>query len=437
MLSVQDFAQHRNSLLENMQDNSVAVIPSSALQQRNRDVDFPLRQDSDFFYLTGFTEDNACLVLIKKKGDTRVELFCQPKIKEQEIWEGIRLGPEAAIEKLAVDEAHPIDDLAETLPKLMDDTDAVYAAWGAKKPWDEKLMGAIERTKLKVRTGITAPTAMLAIEPLLHEMRLIKTDGEIALMSEAAELSAQAHIKAMEAVKPGMPEYQLESIIEHHCAMAGGRTMAYPSIVGSGHNACILHYTENDQTIQEGDLILIDAGCEINHYASDITRTFPATGKFSDEQKALYQIVLDAQLAAIEAVKPGNHFNHPHEAALTVITQGLVDHGLLDGDVEKLIEDEAYKPFYMHKTGHWLGLDVHDVGQYKQDGDWRTLQAGMVLTVEPGIYVAPDEESVDAKWRGIGIRIEDDVLVTADGNRVLTQSVPKSVADIEALMAGQ
>ena len=436
MLSVQDFAQHRNNLLTNMQDNSVAVIPSSALQQRNRDVDFPLRQDSDFFYLTGFTEDNACLVLIKKKGDTRVELFCQPKIKEQEIWEGIRLGPEAAVEKLALDEAHPIDDLAETLPKLMEDTDAVYAAWGAKKPWDEKLIGAIERTKLKVRTGITAPTAMLAIEPLLHEMRLIKTDGEIALMSEAAELSAQAHIKAMEAVKPGMPEYQLESIIEHHCAMAGGRTMAYPSIVGSGDNACILHYTENDQIINEGDLILIDAGCEINHYASDITRTFPATGKFSDEQKALYQIVLDAQLAAIEAVKPGNHFNHPHEAALTVITQGLVDHGLLDGDVEKLIEDEAYKPFYMHKTGHWLGLDVHDVGQYKQDGDWRTLQPGMVLTVEPGIYVAPDEESVDAKWRGIGIRIEDDVLVTAKGNRVLTKSVPKSVADIEALMAG-
>jgi len=436
MLSVQDFAQHRNNLLTNMQDNSVAVIPSSALQQRNRDVDFPLRQDSDFFYLTGFTEDNACLVLIKKKGDTRVELFCQPKIKEQEIWEGIRLGPEAAVEKLALDEAHPIDDLAETLPKLMEDTDAVYAAWGAKKPWDEKLIGAIERTKLKVRTGITAPTAMLAIEPLLHEMRLIKTDGEIALMSEAAELSAQAHIKAMEAVKPGMPEYQLESIIEHHCAMAGGRTMAYPSIVGSGDNACILHYTENDQIINEGDLILIDAGCEINHYASDITRTFPATGKFSDEQKALYQIVLDAQLAAIEAVKPGNHFNHPHEAALTVITQGLVDHGLLDGDVEKLIEDEAYKPFYMHKTGHWLGLDVHDVGQYKQDGDWRTLQPGMVLTVEPGIYVAPDEESVDAKWRGIGIRIEDDVLVTAKGNRVLTKLVPKSVADIEALMAG-
>lgn len=436
MLSIQDFTQHRNNLLEKMQDNSVAVIPSAKLQPRNRDVDFPLRQDSDFFYLTGFTEDNACLVLIKKQSKTKSVLFCQPKIKEQEIWEGIRLGPDAAIETLAVDEAHSVSELSETLPKLMEDTEAVYAAWGTKKTWDKTLIDAIEKTKLKIRMGIRAPTAMLAIEPLLHEMRLIKGEGEITFMDEAAELSAQAHIKAMEAVKPGMQEYQLEAIIEHHCAMAGGRTMAYPSIVGSGDNACILHYTENDQTIKAGDLILIDAGCEIQHYASDITRTFPASGKFSDEQKALYQIVLDAQIAAIDAVKPGNHFNHPHEAALNVITQGLVDQGLLQGDIDTLIEEEAYKPFYMHKTGHWLGLDVHDVGQYKQGGEWRTLEPGMVLTVEPGIYVAPDDTSVDEKWRGIGIRIEDDVLVTEESNRVLTASVPKSIKEIETLMAG-
>ena len=435
MLTVEQFVEHRQRLLDQMQDNSIAVIPSAALQPRNRDVDFPLRQDSDFFYLSGFVEDNACLVLIKKQNQTSVELFCHPKIKEQEIWEGIRLGPEAAVDKLNVSAAHSNDTFDEILPKLMADCDAVYAAWGARKAWDEKLIRAIEQVKLKVRTGITAPTAMLAIEPLLHEQRLIKGDAEIAHMSEAAELSAQAHIKAMQAVKPGMQEFQLQTIIEHHCAMAGGRTMAYPSIVGSGDNACILHYTENDQTIEVGDLILIDAGCEINHYAADITRTFPSSGKFSTEQKALYQVVLDAQFAAIDAVKPGSHFNHPHEAALKTITQGLVDLGLLEGDVDKLIEDEAYKPFYMHKTGHWLGLDVHDVGQYKQDGEWRTLQAGMVLTVEPGLYVAPDEDSVDAKWRGIGIRIEDDVLVTESGNQVLTASVPKSVSDIEALMA--
>lgn len=435
MLTVKQFAEHRQRLLEQMQDNSIAVIPSAALQPRNRDVDFPLRQNSDFFYLSGFTEDNACLVLIKKQAVLRAELFCYPKIKEQEIWEGIRLGPEAAVDALQMDAAHSHNEFEETLPKLMEDCDAVYAAWGSQKAWDEKLIRAIEKVKLKVRTGVTAPTAMLAIEPLLHEQRLIKGEAEIAHMSEAAELSAQGHIKAMEAVQPGMKEYQLQTIIEHHCAMAGGRTMAYPSIVGSGDNACILHYTENDQVIEDGDLILIDAGCEMNHYAADITRTFPASGRFSEEQKALYQIVLDAQLAAIDAVKPGNHFNHPHEAALNVITQGLLDLGLLTGDVDKLIEDEAYKPFYMHKTGHWLGLDVHDVGQYKQDGEWRTLQAGMVLTVEPGLYVAPDEASVDEKWRGIGIRIEDDVLVTADGNKVLTASVPKSVEDIEALMA--
>jgi len=435
MLTVNDFVQHRQTLLSQMQDNSVAIIPSASFQPRNRDVDFPLRQDSDFFYLTGFTEDNACLVLSKKQGELTTVLFCQPKIKEQEIWEGIRLGPDAAVQTLAVDEAQSIEELDTKLPELMADTEAVYAAWGSKKPWDERLIQAIEKVKMKVRTGVTAPTAMLAIEPLLHEMRLIKGAAEIAHMSEAAELSAQAHIKAMQAVKPGMMEYQLEAIIQHHCAMAGGRFVAYPSIVGSGDNACILHYTENSQEIKDGDLILIDAGCEINHYASDITRTFPANGKFSDEQKALYQIVLDAQFAAIDAVKPGNHFNHPHEAALRVITQGLVDLGLLSGDVDKLIEDEAYKPFYMHKTGHWLGLDVHDVGQYKQQGEWRTLRAGMVLTVEPGLYVAPDEESVDAKWRGIGIRIEDDVLVTADGHTVLTASVPKTVADIEKLMA--
>jgi Xaa-Pro aminopeptidase len=274
---------------------------------------------------------------------------------------------------------------------------------------------------------------MLAIEPLLHELRLIKSDAEIALMKAAAELSAQAHINAMEAVTPGMYEYQLEGLMRNHCAQNGSRFDAYTSFVGSGHNACILHYNDNNQKINNGDLVLIDAGCEINHYASDITRTFPANGKFSDEQKALYQLVLDSQLAAIAEVKPGNTFNDPHVAALKVLTQGLVNLGLLTGDVATLIEKEAYKPFYMHKTGHWIGLDVHDVGAYKIKGEWRELKPGMVLTVEPGLYVAPDETSVDEKWRGIGIRIEDDILVTETGHQVLSESVPKSVAAVEAL----
>lgn len=434
-----NFAANRNALFESMENNSIAVIPSAALHVRNRDAEFPFRQSSDFFYLTGFTEDNACLVLVKKLDATSNEiqtqsiLFCQPKVKEMEIWTGYRLGPEAAIENLSMDTAVSIEELDKQLPDLMSDTEIVYGLWGSEKDWDQSLIATIEKVKLKARTGVSAPTGMLAVEPLLHELRLIKSDAEIAIMKSAADLSAAAHIKAMEAVKPGMYEYQLEGLIRNHCAQQGSRFDAYSSIVGSGENACILHYTANDQEIQNGDLILIDAGCEINHYASDITRTFPANGKFSDEQKALYQLVLDAQLAAIDAVKPGNTFNHPHEAALLVLTQGLVELGLLTGDVNELIEKEAYKPFYMHKTGHWLGLDVHDVGAYKIKGKWRELKPGMVLTVEPGLYVAPDEMSVDEKWRGIGIRIEDDILVTDTGHQVLSENVPKSVAEVEAL----
>ncbi len=434
-----NFKLHRDTLLQNMAMDSVAIIPSAALQTRNRDAEFPFRQDSDFFYLTGFTEDEAVLVLRKTSSSssfkTEVILFCQPKVKEMEIWTGFRLGPDAAVDTLKMDVAFSIEELKKRLPDFMADTQTVYALWGASKAWDATFIEAREKVKLKVRTGVTAPTDLLALEPLLHEQRLIKSEGEIALMRQAAQISAKAHIKAMQLVKPGMFEYMLEGEIRHHCAMQGSRFDAYSSIVGSGENACILHYTHNDAPIKDGDLILIDAGCEINHYASDITRSFPANGKYSTEQKALYQVVLDAQLAAIETIKPGSTFNAPHEAALQVITQGLVDLGLLKGDVKELIKSEAYKPFYMHKTGHWLGLDVHDVGSYKIKGEWRPLEVGMMLTVEPGIYVAVDEVSVDEKWRGIGIRIEDDVLVTDTGHDVLSKDVPKSISDIEALMS--
>ena len=431
-----NFIQHSDALFNKMADNSIAVVPSADIHLRNRDADYAFRQSSDLFYLTGFIEDSACLVLQKKAGVCSRILFCQPKVKEMEIWTGYRLGPDAAIDKLSLTDAFSIKDLGTKLPELMSDCDQVYAAWGSDKAWDARLIDAIEKVKLKARTGVQAPTAMQAIEPLLHELRLIKDDAEIETMARAASISAHAHMAAMKQVKPGMFEYQLEGTIRHYCSDQGSRFDAYTSIVGAGENACILHYTHNDQQIKDGDLILIDAGCELNHYASDITRTFPANGRFSPEQKALYQVVLDAQFAAIAQVKPGNHFNHPHEAALQVLTQGLVDLGLLSGDVDKLIKEEAFKPFYMHRTSHWLGLDVHDVGAYKIDGQWRELQAGMVLTIEPGLYIAPDDETVDAKWRGIGIRIEDDVLVTQDGHRVLSEEAPKTVADIEALMAG-
>jgi Xaa-Pro aminopeptidase len=436
-MSEVNFGLNRQALLQNMANNSVAIIPSAALKVRNRDCEFPFRQNSDFFYLSGFTEDDALLVLRKTDDKSESILFCQSKNKEMEIWTGFRLGPGAAVDALKVDRAFATSELSSRLPELLADIQNVYALWGSDKEWDQTFIQAIERVKLKVRTGIIAPTGMLALEPILHEQRLIKSDAEIEFMTKAAQISAQAHIKAMKLVKPGMFEYMLEGEIRHHCAMQGSRFDAYTSIVGSGENACILHYNNNDEKINDGDLILIDAGCEVNHYASDITRTFPANGIFSPEQRALYQIVLDAQLAGIEQVQPGNDYNAPHEAVLKVITQGLVDLGLLKGEVSELIGQEAYKPFFMHKTGHWLGLDVHDVGAYKIKGQWRDLQPGMLLTVEPGIYVAVDELTVDKKWRGIGIRIEDDILVTDTGHKVLSIDVPKSIDDIEMLMAAQ
>lgn len=432
-MSVLDFPAHRANLFARMANQSVAIIPSATQYIRNRDAEFPFRQDSDFFYLTGFTEDHACLVMIKKQDSCETWLFCQPKIKEMEIWTGYRLGPDAAIDTLKVDQAFKIEELDEKLVDALSDMDIVYAAWGSNKDNDARWISAIEKVKLKGRTGVSAPETMSAIEPLVHELRLFKTDAEIALMHEASKISAGAHVAAMEQVKPGTFEYQLEGTIRNYAAQRGSRFDAYSSIVGAGANACVLHYTANDAEIKDGDLVLIDAGCELNHYASDITRTFPANGRFSAEQKALYQVVLDAQLAAIDAVKPGNTFNDPHEVTLKVLTQGLVDLGLLSGDVETLIKEEAYKPFFMHKTGHWLGLDVHDVGRYKIEGEWRKLEPGMVLTIEPGLYVSPDEESVDEKWRGIGIRIEDDILVTDQGHVVLTADVPKSVEEVEAL----
>ncbi|WP_396588222.1 Xaa-Pro aminopeptidase [Bermanella sp. R86510] len=430
-----DFNGHRQALMAAMDDNSVAILPAAKMYIRNNDAEYPYRQDSDFFYLTGFTEDHACLVLQKKNNETHVSLFCQPKVKEMEIWTGYRLGPEAAIETLGVDSAFTIDELDNKLPELLADCKHVYAAWGHDAEHDQRFMQAINKVKLQARKGVTAPTNMQAIEPLLHEQRLIKSQAEIDLMRQAATISAQAHVEAMKAVKPGMYEYQLEGIIRNHGAQNGSRFDAYSSIVGAGENACVLHYTQNNQKINDGDLVLIDAGCELNHYASDITRTFPANGRFSEAQKALYQVVLDAQIAAIDAVKPGNHCKVSHEVALKVLTQGLVNLGLLNGDVDKLIEEEAYKPFFMHGTGHWLGLDVHDVGAYKIDGEWRMLEPGMVVTIEPGLYVSPDNDQVDAKWRGIGIRIEDDVLVTDQGHEVLSKDVPKSIKEIEALTA--
>lgn len=433
-LDSQEYSLRRHRLMEHMSPNSLAIVSAAPSTVRNRDVEHPYRQDSDFYYLSGFDEEQAVLVLIPGQEQHQFILFCQEKIPEQEIWTGRRLGPDAAPAALEADQAYPISDIDAILPTLMENRDTVYACLGASPEFDHRLIGWINHVKTQVRNGVTAPRGIHSLEQLLHEMRLIKSDAEIALMRRAAEISAEAHCRAMKTVQPGQYEYQLEAELMHTFMAAGSRWPAYPSIVGAGDNACILHYTRNDAEIQDGDLILIDAGCELDYYASDITRTFPANGRFSDEQAALYQLVLDAQSAAIDAVRAGNHWQQPHDAAVQVLVEGLIELGLLAGSVEDCIEQETYRRFYMHKTGHWLGMDVHDVGEYRVNGESRVLEPGMVLTVEPGLYIAPDDQTVEPRWRGIGIRIEDDVVVRDGPCDILTRDVPKTIADIEALM---
>lgn len=435
-LDSREYAKRRRQLMDLMTPDSIAIIPSAPTTIRNRDVEHPFRQDSDFYYLSGFAEEHAVVVLIPGREHGEYVLFCQEKIKEQEIWTGRRVGPEAAPELLGCDDAFPISDIDDILPGLIEGKDRVYASLGVSPNFDNQLMQWVNHIKTQVRNGATPPREFSALDHLLHEIRLIKSAAEVKVMQRACDISADAHTRAMQMVKPGMYEYELEAELMRTFMAAGSRWPAYPSIVGTGDNACILHYTQNTDQIKDGDLILIDAGCELDYYASDITRTFPANGKFSEAQRKLYQLVLDANYAAIDVVKPGNNWNDPHEAAVRVLVAGLVEYGLLEGSEEELIESQAYRQFYMHKTGHWLGMDVHDVGEYRIDGEWRLLEEGMVMTIEPGLYIAPDDESVDPKWRGIGIRIEDDVVVTKDGCKVLTSGVVKDVDAIESLMAG-
>lgn len=435
-MNKKEFAKRRRYLAEQMGENTIAILPSSSIKARNRDVDYPFRQDSDFYYLSGFNEPDSVLVIIPDRAHGESILFCRERDPTKEMWDGFIMGPDRVNDFTGIDDAFPISDIDDILPGMIEGTDKVFYSMGLDAQFDGKVMEWINIIRSKIRSGAHPPGEFVALEHALHELRLFKSAAEIKIMAEAAEISAQAHVEAMKICKPGLSEYHLESIIQHTFANNGARFNAYPSIVGGGDNACILHYIENKAKLKAGDLVLIDAGCELDCYASDITRTFPVSGEFSLEQRSLYQIVLDAQYAAIAAVKPGNHWNHPHEAAVKVITQGLINLGLIDAELDEAIEKELYKPFYMHRTGHWLGLDVHDVGEYKIEGEWRLLEPGMVLTVEPGIYVSPSNKDVAKKWRGIGIRIEDDVLVTKSGCRVLTESVPKEINEIEALMSG-
>ncbi|HIC46668.1 MAG TPA: Xaa-Pro aminopeptidase [Methylophaga aminisulfidivorans] len=429
-----EFARRRQHLMDIMGPDTIAVLPNAPVANRNRDVDYPYRSDSNFHYLTGFDEPESVLVLIPGREHGEYILFCRERDLDKEIWDGYRAGQDGAINNFGADDSYPISDLDDILPGLLEDKEKVYYTMGNQPSFDQHMVSWLNHLRQASRSGKHSPTEIIELEHCLNELRLFKSSQEIKAMKQAAKASVQAHIRAMQFTKPGKWEYEVEAEIIHEFMKHGCRSPAYPSIVGGGENGCILHYIENNAKLKNNDLLLIDAGAEYECYAGDITRTFPVNGKFSPAQAALYQVVLDAQKAAIAAVKPGNHWNQPHEVAVEVLTQGLVDLGILKGDVAQLIEDAAYREFYMHRTGHWLGMDVHDVGDYKVGGEWRLLEPGMVLTVEPGLYIR-DQAHVDKKWHFTGIRIEDDVLVTKDGCEVLTEAAPKEIDEIEALMA--
>lgn len=426
------FANRRARLMEQMGHDAIAIIATRPEMYRNRDADYKFRADSSFYYLTGFAEPEAVAV-IQTDAAQPYTLFCRERNRDMEIWHGLRAGTEGAVNDYAADQAFTIEQLDEQIIALLANKKRLYVRLGQDAAFDLCVTGWLKKIAASQRQGGQPPVEIIQLDSIVDEMRLFKDDFEVNLMREAAQISAQAHVRAMQQVKPGMLEYALEAEVLY-VMQKNGCTTAYNSIVGGGANACILHYVENNQPLKDGDLVLIDAGAELDHYAADITRTFPVNGQFSSEQKALYELVLKAQLAAIEVTQPGNHYRLPHETAVKILTTGLLELGLLQGNVDELIAGEAFRQFYMHGTGHWLGMDVHDVGNYKINHEWRPYEPGMVVTVEPGLYIAPDDETVEARWRGIGIRIEDDVLITENGNEVLTRDVPKTVDEIEALM---
>ena len=433
MFNLKEFQARRNQLLANMGEG-IAIIPTAPEAIRNRDSHYPYRFDSYFYYLTGFTEPESVLVLIAGKQNKSI-LFCRDKDIEREIWDGFRYGPEAAKTEFGFDEAYKFSQLDDMLPKLMGNQSKLFYSLGANSDWDVKVMGRLNNVKDLARTGVSAPESIEDVRRLIDVQRLVKTPYEIDLMRRSANIAAGAHNRAMRFVKPNLKEYEVEAEFLHEFYKNGSQSPAYTSIVAGGANACTLHYNANNCVLNNGELLLIDAGCELDGYASDITRTFPVNGKFSAPQADLYELVLSAQLAAINAAKPGNHWNAPHEAALDILVQGFIDFKLCVGSKDEVIENGSYRQFYMHRTGHWLGLDVHDAGDYKDKaGNWAILEAGSTLTVEPGCYVRPADNVPEYFWN-IGIRIEDDVLITNVGNEVLTKNAVKTVADIEALMA--
>lgn len=425
------YKQRRSRLLDIMR-HGIAIVPTSPLVTRNGNTHFGYRYDSNFYYLCGFDEPDAVLILVA--GDERQEiLLCREKNFEREVWDGFRTGPDAAREQFGFDAAYPIAKLDEILTRLICNQPALFYPLGQDASWDRLILRLRGEVQSMVRSGTRAPDVLQDLRALLSEMRLFKDEHELSMMRRAAAISAQAHLRAMQFAQPGQFEYQIEAELLHEFCRHGARYPAYPPIVAGGSNACVLHYTGNNAVLNEGDLLLIDAGCEMSGYAADITRTFPVNGRFSSAQKDVYEIVLAAQAAAIAAALPGETFDTPHNAALGILAQGFIDLRLCRGSLDAVLESEDYKRFYMHRTGHWLGLDVHDCGEYKADGNWRKLQPGMAFTVEPGCYIRPADDVPEALWN-IGIRIEDDVVITSNGNEVLTGAAPKEVAEIESCM---
>ncbi|MBP9536180.1 MAG: Xaa-Pro aminopeptidase [Pseudoxanthomonas sp.] len=431
-----EYARRRRQLMRMAGEDAILVLPAAPVRVRSHDTHYPYRQDSDFWYLCGFPEPDAVLVLVPGRKHGEALLFCRERDPEREAWDGPRFGQDGAVESFGMDDAYPIEDLDEILPGLLEGRSRVYYHFGRDAEFDLKLIGWVNRVRAQVRHGAQPPHEFLELGHLLHEQRLFKSRDEIRLMEKAAAISVRAHQAAMRAARPGIHEYELQAEVER-VFRAADACPAYASIVGAGGNGCVLHYVANTGKARDGDLVLIDAGAEYRNYAADITRTFPVNGRFTKEQRALHDLVGAAQAAALACARPGVAFAALHETVVEVLSEGLLRLGLLKGSLEKCIAGEHYRQFYRHKSGHWLGLDVHDVGDYRIDGQSRLLEPGMVLTIEPGLYVGADDTSVAAKWRGIGIRTEDDVLITADGHRVLTEGLARSADEIEAFMAGR
>jgi Xaa-Pro aminopeptidase len=431
-MNSKEFEKRRRQLMRMVGPGGIAILPSAPVRTRSRDVEYRFRQDSDFYYMTGFAEPEAVAVLVPGRANGEYLLFCREKDPKREQWDGLRAGQAGAKAMYGADDAFPIEDLDDILPGIMETCSRVYYTMGLYSEFDARVAEWVNTLRSQLGRGAHTPQEFVALDHVLHDMRLYKSRGEISAMRKSAKVAVEAHKRAMKVTRPGMFEYEVEAEFIHEYRQ-NDASHSYSPIVGGGKNACILHYVENCAPLKDGDLLLIDAGCELDYYASDITRTFPVNGRFSPEQRAVYEIVLEAQYAAIEKTVVGNHWNEPHDAAVRSITKGLRKLGLLEGSLPRLIKDEAYKPYYMHRTGHWIGMDVHDVGDYKVGDEWRMLETGMVTTVEPGIYIG-NSRKIPKKFRNMGIRIEDDVAVTNKGPDVLTKGLVKDPDDIESLM---